>query len=249
MVLGVSLTEEMDRTRRTRTAIEALIADPAQLGPDFQPIVRLDESREVVGWKATGRGKEGTAVADTLSLLSGAQSLGLVERLDWAFRCHAFDVALAARISGELHLTPEPETFGSACPPRLAASWGRGRRELDVVAELHEDAFNDFEVLRRAVDEMRGWGFRFVVADLSGDREVATTFEWLRPEYVQVDVRILGALGAPAVRGWLTAAPEAGAQLMAIGVDTEASLEAAIEAGATCGRGALLGAPTALPTS
>jgi EAL domain-containing protein (putative c-di-GMP-specific phosphodiesterase class I) len=245
-VLGVSLTEEMDRTRRTRTAIEALIADPAQLGPDFQPIVRLDGTG-TLGWKATGRGKPGTAVADTLSLLTGAQSLGLVERLDWAFRCHAFDVALEHHLQGELHLTPEPETFGSVCPPRLAAAWGRGRRELDVVAELHEDAFTDVDALRRAVEEMRGWGFRVVVADLSADRAVAETFGWLRPEYVQLDVSVPAAAGSAAVRAWLTAAGAVDATVMAMGVDSAASLEAAKDAGATCGRGTLLGAPTDLP--
>jgi EAL domain-containing protein (putative c-di-GMP-specific phosphodiesterase class I) len=245
-VLGVSLTEEMDRTRRTRTAIEALIADPAQLGPDFQPIVRLDGSG-TVGWKATGRGKAGTSVADTLSLLSGAQSLGLVERLDWAFRCHAFDVAIEHRLQGELHLTPEPETFGSVCPPRLAAAWGRGRRALDVVAELHEDAFVDVEALRSAVEEMRGWGFRLVVADLSAERAVAETFEWLRPDYVQVDVGVPSSVDGAAVRAWLAAARGSGAAVMAVGVDSAVSLEAAKAAGATCGRGALLGAPTDLP--
>ena len=245
-MLGVSLTEEIDRTRRTRTAIEALIADPAQLGPDFQPIVRLDGSG-TLGWKATGRGKPGTAVADTLTLLSGAQSLGLVERLDWAFRCHAFDVALEHRLQGELHLTPEPETFGSVCPPRLAAAWGRGRRGLDIVAELHEDAFVDVEGLRAAVEEMRGWGFRLVVADLSSDRAVTDTFGWLRPQYVQVDVRVPASVDTAALRAWLTAARGVDATVMAVGVDSAASLEAARSVGATCGRGTLLGAPTDLP--
>jgi EAL domain-containing protein (putative c-di-GMP-specific phosphodiesterase class I) len=246
-VLGVSLTEEMDRTRRTRTAIEALIADPAQLGPDFQPIVRLNGSG-TLGWKATGRGKPGTSVADTLSLLSGAQSLGLVERLDWAFRCHAFDVALEHRLQGELHLTPEPETFGSVCPPRLAAAWSRGRRELDVVAELHDDAFVDVDLLRRAVAEMRGWGFRVAVADLSSEREVAATFEWLRPEYVQLDVHDPAAATTTAPRSWLAAARGVNAVMMAVGVDSASSLDAAKTLGATCGRGTLLGAPTALAT-
>src|SRR5881394_1667636 len=103
---SVSLTNLMESSRRARAAIEELIADPAQLGPDFQPIRRLAD-HSVVGWKATGRGKAGTEVGDTLSLLQGAQSLGLVERLDWAFRCHAFDVAVAHGLGAELHLTPE----------------------------------------------------------------------------------------------------------------------------------------------
>src|SRR5215831_19376736 len=154
----------MESSRRARAAIEELITDPAQLGPDFQPIRRLTDDA-LVGWKATGRGKAGTEVGDTLSLLQDAQSLRLVERLDWAFRCHAFDVAVAHAVTDELHLTPEPETFGSLCPPRLAGSFSRGRRELRVVAELHADAFSRQDALRGALEEMRSWGWRFAVSD------------------------------------------------------------------------------------
>src|SRR5438270_9289617 len=152
----VSLVTQLESARRARTAIEELIAQPALLGPDFQPIRSLLDG-SLVGYKATGRGRPGTDVEDTLSLLAGAQSLGLVERLDWAFRCHAFDVAIKAGMRTELHLTPEPETFESACPPRLAASWARGRRELRVVAELHADSFVDPRALRAALEEMRTW--------------------------------------------------------------------------------------------
>ena len=111
-----ALAADLDRTRRTRGLVEQLIADPALLGPDFTPIRRLDATAPglapVLGWKATGRGAPGTPVADTLTLLEHAAALGLVERLDWAFRAHTFDVAVESGISGELHLTPEAgDTF------------------------------------------------------------------------------------------------------------------------------------------
>jgi EAL domain-containing protein (putative c-di-GMP-specific phosphodiesterase class I) len=241
----VTLVDEMDRARRARSAIEELIADPAQLGPDFQPIRRLSDNG-LVGWKATGRGKPGTDVADTLTLLQGAQSLGLVERLDWSFRCHAFDVAVAAGLRHELHITPEPENFGSLCPPRLAGSWSQGRRQLDVVAELHDDAFADQAALRAAVAEMTGWRWRLSVADLSQDRAAAAALAWLRPAYVQVALDA-GRWGTAATRTWLQAAREVGAQVMATGADTPAALTEAHRLGASCARGALLGDPAELP--
>ena len=69
-----------------------------------------------------GRGAPGSDVADALSLLEQASRLGLVERLDWAFRCHAFDVAMDAGLTGELHLTPEPETL-RRCLPAPPRRW------------------------------------------------------------------------------------------------------------------------------
>jgi EAL domain-containing protein (putative c-di-GMP-specific phosphodiesterase class I) len=241
----VTLTDRMEQARHTRGAIEELIANPSMLGPDFQPVRDLTD-RAVVAVKATGRGRPGTVVGDTLSLLAGAQSLGLVERLDWAFRCHAFDVALQAGLSAELHLTPEPETFCSPCPPRLAAAFARGVRGLRVVAELHDDAFADTARLRSAVQEMAGWGWRLAVADLSGMVDgpaaprPAAALEWLRPAYVQVDV---AGPDSPARAGWLAAAASCGAQVMALGVDNPTALDTARSLGASCGRGRMFGEP------
>lgn len=242
----VTLADELERTRRTRRLIEELIADPAQLGPDFQPVRRLADDA-VVAWKATGRGRPGTDLADTLALLAGAASLGLVERLDWAFRCLAFDTALAAGLTEALHITPEPDTFGSPCPPRLAVSFGRGRRELAVAAEVHDDAFADVARLRRAVDDFRSWGWQVVLADVADVPEAVAAVGWLRPDYVQVDLAVPGRASSPAVRRLLAEAAAGGAEIMALGVDSTLRRSEASELGATLARGRLLGEPGPLP--
>jgi hypothetical protein len=248
------LAADLERTRRTRDQVEALIASPSLLGPDFTPIRALGASSiglaPVLGWKATGRGAPGTEIADTLSLLEKAATLGLVERLDWAFRCHTFDVALDSGMAGELHLTPEPETFGAACPPRLAVAWLRGRRALTVCAELHADAFADESRLLAAVEEMQGWGWQVVYADITGSSHDGTALRLLprlRPAYVQVDLSVPGRHLDPAVSRTLGAATDSGAQIMALGVDTPSRLEAAISLGAGYGRGGLLGRAVAVP--
>ena len=247
-----SLSAALELTRHTRELVERLIADPSLLGPDFTAIRQLGPlpagsqptsptNAPVLGWKATGRGTRGTGVSDTLTLLAEAAKLGLVERLDWAFRCHAFDIALAAGMSTELHLTPEPETFGSACPPRLAVAFGRGRRALSVAAELHADAFQDESRLLSAVDQMRDWGWRFVYADLAGTPAVASAIrlaETIRPAFVQVACHAVD----PAGRDELVAASShVGATVLALDVDTMADLRLAQTLGATCARGRLIG--------
>jgi EAL domain-containing protein (putative c-di-GMP-specific phosphodiesterase class I) len=242
----VNLTAELERTRATRVAIEALIADPRLLGPDFQPIRRLADD-VVIAQKATGRGAPGTVVGDTLSLLEGASSVGLVERLDWAWRCHTFDVAMEAGLDVELHLTPEPATYGVPCPPRLAVSFGRGRRELSIVAELHDDAFGDLGLLRRAVEEMRGWGWRLAVVDLADEDSIVGALPWLRPEYVQVDLSRPGRATARSTQAWISAARSIDAQVMALGVDGPRQQDEANALRADCGRGAALGKPRPTP--
>ena len=246
-----TLTADLDRARRTRELVEELIGDPARLGPDLQPVRRLDERRatdgEVVAWKATGRGQPGTELADTLDLLAGAASLGLVERLDWAFRVHVLDAVRAAGLREPVHLTPEPETFCGVCPPRLAVAFGRGRRELAVGAEVHADAFDDPSRLARALDEYRGWGWQVVLADvgdeLAADAAVQAAVRRTRPDVVQVDVSRPHRDSSPGRAALLALADEVGADLMAVNVDTSAHLTAAVAIGATTGRGLLLGAP------
>ncbi len=249
-----ALSADLDRTRRTRSQVEALIADPALLGPDFTPIRRLEASAPglapLLGWKATGRGAAGSGIADTLTLLEQAASVGLVERLDWAFRAHTFDLAVEAGLVGELHLTPEPETFGAPCPPRLAVSVLRGRRALTVCAELHADGFDDEARLLAAADEMASWGWHLVYADLVGGTAAATALrlaDRLRPAYVQLDLSVPGRATDPRTREWLDAAAEVGASVMALGVDTQAALETALALGAVYGRGTLVGRTSPRP--
>ena len=249
-----ALTHDLDRARRTRAQVEQLIADPSLLGPDFAPIRRLETSAPglapLLGWKATGRGRPGTDVADTLTLLAHASALGLVERLDWAFRAHTFDVMVDSGVAGELHLTPEPETFGTPCPPRLAVAVLRGRRALDVCAELHEDAFADERRLLAAVDEMVGWGWQTVIADIAArptGPAAMRLMSRIRPAYVHVDLSQPARLSDPGRSSWIDSAVECGAQVIALGVDTTRDLESAVDLGASYARGALIGATTHRP--
>jgi EAL domain-containing protein (putative c-di-GMP-specific phosphodiesterase class I) len=245
----MSLTDEVVRQRAHRTIIEALLAAPKRLGPDYQPVRRMDGSvlGEIVAFKATGRGQAGTELGDTLSLLHGAQALGLAERLDWAFRCLAFEQALDAKLDVELHITPEPETFGTPVPPRLAGVFIRGRRELRIGAEIHDYGFGDTAALTRAVDEFRDWGWRIILADVAHDERAVAQLPALAPDIVQVNVARRGGVGTPEVRRFVEAAQDCGAELMAVSIDRPGDKETALGLGVTYGRGRALGTPGPLP--
>jgi EAL domain-containing protein (putative c-di-GMP-specific phosphodiesterase class I) len=246
----VSLSADVERIHRTRELIEDLLADPRQLGPDYQPVRRLADGT-VTAYKATGRGRAGTELADTLALLETAQSLGLVERLDWAFRALAFE-DFTGRTDVELQLTPEPETYGSLCPPRFAALVARAKATLRIGAEVHESAFEGGFDVERGVAELRSWGWRVILADVADDSEALRRAAALRPDVVQVDVSRAGRAADstdPGVRRLLELAQEAGAELMAVGVDDAAAKARAVGLGAVTGRGAALGHPGPLPAA
>jgi EAL domain-containing protein (putative c-di-GMP-specific phosphodiesterase class I) len=246
----VALSTDVAQTYRTRELIEELLADPRQLGPDYAPIHSLADGK-LVGYKATGRGAVGTALADTLSLLDGARSLGLVERLDWAFRALAVEDLLP--LNGlELHLTPEPETFGTPCPPRLAGVLGRARRDLAMAAEVHAEAFEPGVNLEAGLTEVKEWGWKVVLADMVEHPELHARAAEIRPDVVQIDLRCPSREVSDedhGVRQACELATRTGAMVMALGVDTPSLRERAIALGAAFARGDLYGVPGPLPAS
>jgi EAL domain-containing protein (putative c-di-GMP-specific phosphodiesterase class I) len=245
----MTLSDTTDQIRRDRSLIEQLIDDPSQLGPDFAPVRSLTDG-SLVAYKATGRGQAGTELDSTLALLSSAQSSGLVERLDWAFRCLAFDVASDAGVTAELHLTPEPETFSSMCPPRLATSFGRGRRLLKIGCEVHAAAFAESS-LESAANEWRGWGWKIIVSDVAElvDPPFMRRLAQLQPDVVQVDLSKPRRESDLGVKELLTWAADSGVAIHALGVDNDVRRQQALDLGASAGRGLLFGAPGPLPAA
>lgn len=245
----MQLHDELERTHHTRELINALLADPRQLGPDYEPIHSLADGEPLVGYKATGRGAAGTELADTLTLLDGARSLGFVERIDWAFRALAMEDMLQ-RPDLALHLTPEPETFDALCPPRFAGLISRANRELTIAAEVHADAFAPNVALETGIGDIREWGWQVVLADIADDDQALVRAPRLAPDIVQIDLRLAGrAHGAEhhGVRKLLALAKNCGAAVMALGVDSAAAHEAAATLGATTARGEVFGLAGPLP--
>jgi len=243
----MTLADTTEQMRRDRALIEQLIEDPSRLGPDFQPIKSLTDDT-LIAYKATGSGQSGTELDSTVALLSSAQSSGLVERLDWAFRCLAFDVAGAAGLTEELHLTPEPETFSSPCPPRLATSFGRGRRTVKIGAEVHAAAFSH-DSLESAANEWRGWGWKIIVSDVVQlvNPAFLRRLAQLQPDIVQLDLSKPRSTNDANVKEILSWASSAGVALHAVGIDSDSRRQQALDLGAVAGRGLLFGAPGRLP--
>jgi EAL domain-containing protein (putative c-di-GMP-specific phosphodiesterase class I) len=241
------LSADLEHTYRTRELMEGLLTDPRQLGPDYQPIHSLADGG-LIGYKATGRGAPGTELADTLSLLDGARSLGFVERIDWAFRALAVEDMLL-RPALELHLTPEPETFGTPCAPRFAGLMGRANRELRVAAEFHQEAFADGVALEAGLGEVREWGWQVVLADIADDDVALRRAAQISPDIVQIDLRLAGRADSDQPHGvqrLLALANDCGSRIMALGVDSPSRLDQAAELGASAARGGVFGHPGSL---
>jgi len=248
-----SLSGSMQSLQRDREILDRMVADQS-LSSDFQPIVEL-AGGTVAGYKAIARGPEGTAVATPVGLLQSAKATGHLERLDWMFRCRAFELALDAgmRKPQRLHVTFESETYGSSCPPRLAAAFGRARRELLVVVDVPVRAYDDPATLSRGLEEIRSIGWQVALDDIGDRPDAVDVLDAIRPSVVKVDMslpgRLAGAGSVPGLEGLLAFAARTGTPLMAEGVDTEAARSLAESLGATYARGRLFGMPGPMPAT
>ena len=237
--------------QRDREILDRMVADQS-LSADFQPVVDL-ATGQVAGFKAIARGPEGTAVATPVGLLESAKATGHLERLDWMFRCRAFEMALDAGLTKaqRLHLTFESETYGTSCPPRLATVFGRARRELLVVVDVPVRAYDDPEGLSRGLDENRAIGWLVALDDICDRPDALEALDAIRPDVLKVDLALPGRFAGPGQSPGLAAllayAARTGTALLAESVDTTAARSIAEALGAAYVRGRSFGVPAPLP--
>jgi EAL domain-containing protein (putative c-di-GMP-specific phosphodiesterase class I) len=111
-------------------------------------------------------------------------------------------------------------------------------------------AGEDWEAISVALDLLRRNGARLSMDFSSEDRSILRIRE-IRPDIIKLDRDFISGLvhgqageATAAVRGL---ARDTGAVLVAEGIETQAELDAVIEAGVTAGQGFLLGRPSANP--
>ena len=244
-----SLVTALDRTRRTRALVEELIADPAQLGPDFQPVRRLGRRR------ASSAGRPPAAAGRAPSWPTRSPCWARPPPSAWSSGWTGRSAAWSSTgrcwpASREtVHLTPEPQTYLSACPPRLAVSVrprpaGAGGRRRGARRRARRPA---------AARAGRRRDARLGLADRAGRRRRRAATR-CAPSTWSAPTSSRSTCPGPAGRGSAAVARvprrrrcRLGAEVMALGVDMPVSGPRRSALGATVGRGLLLGTPGPLP--
>lgn len=218
----------------------------------LQPIRRLP-SGNVLGFEALARfvSTDGSRAA---AWFRDAAALGLGMDLEIAALESAITAGqeipsplfIAANLSPAAITDPRVQylLLTSALPPE--------RMVIDFTGHDSEGqrAGEDWEAISVALDLLRRNGASLSMDFSSEDRSILRIRE-IRPDIIKLDRDFISGLvhgqageAAAAVRGL---ARETGAVLVAEGIETQAELDAVIEAGVTAGQGFLLGRPSANP--
>jgi EAL domain-containing protein (putative c-di-GMP-specific phosphodiesterase class I) len=123
--------------------------------------------------------------------------------------------------------------------------------DLDIrllICEITESAALDRETLVRLAAEMRRLGVRLAIDDFGSGHSTLERVDLIEPDFIKIDGawfrRVVNAPGAARLlanlfRGF----QRGGAKVLVEGVETSDQLRAAIDAGADCVQGFLLGRP------
>jgi EAL domain-containing protein (putative c-di-GMP-specific phosphodiesterase class I)/CHASE3 domain sensor protein len=237
-LLAPALVARRDREDQRRR-IGATIASAA-FQPVFQPIIAL-LSGEAVGFEALTRFDDG---ARPDHVFAAALECGLGIALE--------TVTLSAAIR-EAHLLPPGAWLSLNVSPALLAEEGTlatllAHASRPIVLEVTEhEAIVAYGPLREAM-RVLGPGVRLAVDDAGAGVANFNHLVELRPNFVKIDISLVRGVDTDPSRralvvGLVHFAVEAGCEVLAEGIETEAERATVIELGVTLGQGYLLAKP------
>lgn len=221
------------------------------LTPLFQPIVDLDDG-EIIGYEGLIRGPSDSPLHAPTVLFQAARRNGRVAELETL--CHRKHIESFARLDlrGKLFLNMSPDVMIDVQGDGYPVDW-----EVDdagwIVVELSEAiGTSSYQRLREAAAWYRQHGLKLAIDDLGEGFSSLRLWSEMRPEYVKIDKYFIQGIDADPikrqfVRSMAELAVQAGAAIVAEGIETEGELRVVRSLGISYGQGYLLGRPAATP--
>jgi EAL domain-containing protein (putative c-di-GMP-specific phosphodiesterase class I) len=219
---------------------------------EFQPIVRLDTG-ESVGFEAFARGPAGE-LSNPGALFGAAGKAGVATELDQVAHAAAYRAALRAKLnpSQSLFVNADPTTLGRAIPDDLADVYALAVTRLRLfidVSERHISGDPSASLAGLARVRAAGWGVSWDNAGTTPDS--LALMPLIRPDVVKIDVSLVQDRSHPfasrVVNAAIAYAENAGAAIMAVGIESDEHLTLARGMGASLGQGYYFARPAELP--
>lgn len=217
----------------------------------YQPIVHL-ESGHVVGYEALARWPSYPDITPEAAFERARRS-EMSDELEWACRLAAVRGALDADL-GNLHtlfVNIEADTTPGSQPDDAAELITGATTELRVTVEVTERSLLiDPGRLMTTMAVVRSLGYGVALDDVGSNPDSLTIMEFLAPDVVKLDRRLVQDEPTREEAKVLTAVAAYGERanttILAEGIETAEHLIRARSLGATLGQGWLLGRPTDL---
>jgi EAL domain-containing protein (putative c-di-GMP-specific phosphodiesterase class I) len=227
-------------------SLDTLLHDGGGLHCVYQPFIDVD-SGGVVAFEALLRPPPGSGWHSPVALLDAAREAGRLADLERAsLRTSLADAGRLARGRPvTLFVNLEPDTLTRRLDMVLDVLAGRADH-VRVVVEITERALaDDLAGVLAGAERLRAAGCAIALDDVGVHPESLAFIPLVRPEVVKLDLKLLRTVKDPAtvaVAGAVRAyAEQAGAEVVAEGIETPEDLTRALVLGATLGQGWLWG--------
>jgi EAL domain-containing protein (putative c-di-GMP-specific phosphodiesterase class I)/GGDEF domain-containing protein len=195
----------------------------------WQPVVELT-SGAFHGFEAFARGPKDSMFEMPRAMFALGGRVGAAGDLDRLCRAAAFRDDVGVAQGQKLFVNVLPTTIAGAewsagsVPDLLASS---GRAPSDVVVEVSERAIGgDAPSLAEAWDALRSDGFALALDDVGTGRDGGEALDRLRPDYLKIDASVVRGIDNNLVKQEIfatiaRAGETIGANLVAVGVESE----------------------------
>lgn len=236
-----------------RSAALARILDDRDVTVLFHPVVEL-ATGDVVAFKASTHGPEGSPLHLPADLFGAAAAEGRTGELDWVCRARAFQAFLDADLppSMSLLVTMEPEALAVPCPADLVSTVSVAESRLRVFVGINErELALDPGGLLAAADRAVNVGWGIAIEEVGASRAPLALLPVVGADLISLDLRLLAQRSADDAAAITLAVLQqvelTGGALLVEGLESEADVEWARVLGAAYGRGSHLGRAAPVP--
>jgi EAL domain-containing protein (putative c-di-GMP-specific phosphodiesterase class I) len=222
----------------------------------FQPIMRLDPDRAVLGFEALSRGPRGSGLERADDLFGSATEHQLLVELDRLCRRRA--------LLSSGRVPTGAKIFVNTLPATIRDPQFRGKSLIDfldkaqvspdrIVIEITEKlVIENYSLFREAMAYFTDLGMSFAVDDVGAGYSGLESIARLKPTFLKIDMSLVRDVHASLVNRAMVEAIVAmghgiGAAVIGEGIQSNEEAAALLDAGVDWGQGFLLGRPDAGP--
>ena len=219
----------------------------------YQPIVSL-QTADIYGFEGLIRGPADTSLHAPLDLFEAARNCQLLTEIEHLSRQIVLESYATTCKTRKLFLNNTPEMLLRASPNKgetLAYLARLGLEPKQIIIEITEQTRNmDYKQLRKAVQEYRDIGFEIAMDDLGEGFSSLRLWSELKPDYVKIDKHFIHNIHEDQVkfefvRSIQQIARNAGAKVIAEGIECHEELSIIKDLKIDFGQGYYLGRPEA----
>lgn len=219
--------------------------------PYYQPLVKLNEERTVIGYEVLGRSRL-FGLHTPGEMFHAASQLDLEAELSEVFRLQGIVVGSGLPAEKNFFVNTHPKELGH---PRLYDSL-RSLRDADpdrkITLEIHEAATTDLKMMLELQEVLKDLDMQLAFDDFGVGRARLVELAEVRPDYLKFDMKLTQNIEqAPKQRQEVVAlfakmVKDLGIQTLAEGVETEECHSILIDMGFDLGQGFLYGKPRSI---